>query len=318
MDRDWERSLPFEPIGEAEIASLLRQYDAKLRLTRVLPLSDEGKRNTNYRVWTDDGDSSLVLRVYASGDDGWRRESALFRRMRQLDVPVQRLCYQGEAEGRAFGIYSFAEGRSLQAEMLSGARPEPDLLHALGAFAARIHSVRYGAPGFLDERLQPQPGLAPLADWFGFFLDDRVRERLGEPLAADLSRLIEDRRTTWAELDRHACLVHGDFRPANIAVSGGRVSAVLDWEFAMAGHAIADLGQWFRYGRLFEGPLQAAFVAGYEDASGSKLPHQWERLARLRDLSNLLQMLGGEAELPNRHQDLRALIEATVRRVNDK
>jgi aminoglycoside phosphotransferase (APT) family kinase protein len=37
-------------------------------------------------------------------------------------------------------------------------------------------------------------------------------------------------------------LLHGDFRPANVLVDAGRISALLDWEFARLGDPLDDLG----------------------------------------------------------------------------
>jgi aminoglycoside phosphotransferase (APT) family kinase protein len=85
---------------------------------------------------------------------------------------------------------------------------------------------------------------------------------------------------TW--LDRNApkteriTLVHGDYRTGNYMVDGGRLSAVLDWEFAHWGDPNEDIG-WFmarcwRFGndKAEAGGIgsRAAFVEGYERASG--------------------------------------------------
>jgi aminoglycoside phosphotransferase (APT) family kinase protein len=58
-------------------------------------------------------------------------------------------------------------------------------------------------------------------------------------------------RATIAWLRRHLppppdriCLVHGDFRPANVLVEQGHVSALLDWELARLGDSHDDLG-WY-------------------------------------------------------------------------
>lgn len=58
-------------------------------------------------------------------------------------------------------------------------------------------------------------------------------------------------RATIAWLQRHIpppppriCLIHGDFRPANVLVDNGRVSALLDWELAHLGDPHDDLG-WY-------------------------------------------------------------------------
>lgn len=100
-------------------------------------------------------------------------------------------------------------------------------------------------------------------------------------------------------LSRHAppplppVLNHNDFRTGNLMVEGGRLTAVLDWEFAAWGDPHADLG-WFcapcwRFGNraLEAGGLgsRAAFLAGYAEAAAPPDPDRlpfWELAATLR------------------------------------
>lgn len=101
-------------------------------------------------------------------------------------------------------------------------------------------------------------------------------------------------------LARHAppplppVLNHNDFRTGNVMVEGGRLTAVLDWEFAAWGDPHADMG-WFcapcwRFGNraLEAGGLgsRAAFLAGYAEEAGTapdatRLPF-WELAASIR------------------------------------
>jgi hypothetical protein len=89
-------------------------------------------------------------------------------------------------------------------------------------------------------------------------------------------------------------LNHNDFRTGYLMVEGGRLTAVLDWEFAAWGDPHADMG-WlcapcWRFGNrgLEAGGLgsRAAFLAGYADESGAppdatRLPF-WELAATIR------------------------------------
>ena len=83
-------------------------------------------------------------------------------------------------------------------------------------------------------------------------------------------------------LDRHApaphqiCLVHGDYRTGNYMVDGGRLTGILDWEFAHWGDGDEDIG-WFmarcwRFGNDAReaGGIGArtAFIKGYERIAG--------------------------------------------------
>lgn len=109
-------------------------------------------------------------------------------------------------------------------------------------------------------------------------------------------------------MDRAAVLTHGDFRPTNLIVRQGRVSSVIDWEFAMAGHPIADIAQFFRYEDQFSPRLKDALIRTYQETSGNELPEHWERIGGMRDMVNLLQMIGTEDEQPVKHEDVRRLI----------
>jgi aminoglycoside phosphotransferase (APT) family kinase protein len=89
-------------------------------------------------------------------------------------------------------------------------------------------------------------------------------------------------------------LAHRDFRTGNFMLADGRLTAVLDWEFAGWGDPMADIG-WFcaecwRFSRkdLEAGGVgaRADLYAGYESASGRKVDDAsvrlWEIMAHIR------------------------------------
>jgi len=124
-------------------------------------------------------------------------------------------------------------------------------LRRLGASMGRTAAVLAGMP-----MLRPGP-----------FVDAELR--LGTFPEADLAAWVEPRLTTWSgidrarlaavadraqdllDLERRACLVHSDLNPKNVLVdpTSLEVSAVLDWEFAHAGHPWTDLGNLLRFER---------------------------------------------------------------------
>ena len=321
MDEHWERSYPFRAVTKAEANIWLEAIDRSLRVDELVPMA-EGKRNTNYRVRLQGSGSFLLLRLFVPGDDGWRKEAAL-RKLLEGRIPMQRLLATGDrrdADGWACGIYEFIEGQSLLERIVrDGQAPVPALARDLGRTLGAIHSVRFEQHGFLEERLNVSEPIAPLREWYPMFLNDRACKRLGAEWSERILELAGSCRRLLDGMDRSDDrLVHGDFRPTNLIVRDGRVAAVIDWEFALASHPAGDWGQLFRYAHLFDAECKKAFAAGYEEGSGERLSSSWEAEGALRDLPNLLQMLGDEGSKPNKEADLIRLIAAAVRRLEQE
>ncbi len=102
---------------------------------------------------------------------------------------------------------------------------------------------------------------------------------------------------------RQQVLLHGDMRTGNYLVQGGRISGLLDWEFAALGDPLADIA-WLSLPPWLYGASNRAgaglvpmehFIALYEQASGLRLSRsgrtawriagllRWGAIARLQD-----------------------------------
>lgn len=118
---------------------------------------------------------------------------------------------------------------------------------AMGHAAATLAGMPMVRPGrFADAELSlaPLPG-ADLAEWVstrlpGWTATDRER----------LAKVAEEAQDLLDRLDR-ACLVHSDLNPKNVLVDpvSLELTAVIDWEFAHAGHPWTDVGNLLRFER---------------------------------------------------------------------
>lgn len=117
--------------------------------------------------------------------------------------------------------------------------------------------------------------------------------------AAEYDALLEVADVGQRLLDRvrRVSLVHSDVNPKNILVdpATGRVTGLVDWEFAHAGLPVADLGNLLRFDRLpgFADPVLTAYRAGVRDAGEDVLD-----LARAADLYALVDLAGRRGENP--------------------
>ena len=147
----------------------------------------------------------------------------------------------------------------------------PGAFEDLAKTLAHIHQADPDELGFSvgGER---QQSLLDLIDGF----EDRWRKNSNKP-----SPLI-DYAHAWA---RQVCLqdpgtvalVHGDVGPHNMLVAGGRLTALLDWEFSHLGDPAEDLG----IARVYAEDVMSwdEFMRFYKEAGGSTVPERRIELA---------------------------------------
>jgi aminoglycoside phosphotransferase (APT) family kinase protein len=167
------------------------------------------------------------------------------------------------------------------------AAPSPALARDLGRQLGRLHAIRPGAAGLDFLPLPADSIIDDCLDAYRGWLGDAVGT---DPVLAYGLRWLDRRRAVTGEL----VLSHRDYRTGNYMVDEGRLTAIIDWEFAGWSDPMEDIG-WFcaacwRFGRRQNeaGGIgdRADFYAGYEEASGRRVDHKavgwWEVMAHLR------------------------------------
>ena len=273
----WRRR-PIVPCSPAEIERLAAAFLAG-RQVEELRLLDGGRCNSNYRFRA--GAAVYVFRRYAREDPAaQRRESAAMALAGNL-VPVPGVL----ASGIGWTVGRFLPGSPL------GQAPAPEAVVAAGRALAAIGSVRFPAVGdvLAGEATEPGPSEGPCDFLEASLGQRRVQESLGD-LLLPVRELLRRERPRFEEMEQDARLVHGDFRPDNLLVEGGRISGVLDWEFAHAGSPYEDVGNLMRH---LGAPYADAVATGL-CSGGFPLPSDWVRRAALADLGSHLEFLGSE------------------------
>ncbi|MBA3744520.1 phosphotransferase family protein [Sporichthya sp.] len=151
-----------------------------------------------------------------------------------------------------------------------GAEGRVDLARSMAGLLAELHAMD-PAEASLD-LVMPYP-------------DDAVMSEVNKwDYAVDRESLDPDQRLKpardWLQINLqqapgYLCLVHGDFRPANILVDDGRISALLDWEMAHLGDPAEDVGWYtcsiYRTEHFPAGWSVEDFLARYVDMGGPEL-----------------------------------------------
>jgi aminoglycoside phosphotransferase (APT) family kinase protein len=222
-------------------------------------------------------------------------EFALLRALSGTGVPAP-AAHWLDADAAAFALPSLvvdrARGRTDRAALREGdpLGLGPDgrlsLARQLTDLLADVHAVHPDRlAGIPDD---PDPAFAAL--------EARRAELATERAAAGTTDPRLDAALAWLT-DRvpgpppRRVLVHGDFRPANVLVADGRVSALLDWELAHRGDPHDDLGWYtcavYRREHFVEGQWEREqFLARYTERSGIPVDAHalqfWQVLAAFR------------------------------------
>ena len=247
-----------------------------------------------------DGAGALVLRTDAPSSvgesHGRTAEYALLQAAFAAGVSVARphlLAPGRDVIGTPFFIMDHRPGQG-QARKIVRDPSLPEygdaLVAALGREMARIHSI-----GTCDESLSFLPlsgdnaAEAQIADSRAALdaLDS------GQPVTEYALNWLEDRLDEW-RCDRPRVLCHRDFRTGNYLVDKGRLTAVLDWEFAGWSDPAEDIGwlcaRCWRFGnddQLVGGIAGfAAFREAYEAEAGRAIDLRavmyWQVIAEIR------------------------------------
>ena len=179
--------------------------------------------------------------------------------------------------------------------------------HDLGMIVARLGQMPLPRAGtFVDGNLtiEPFPGATDLVAWVDLHRETTALADWPTDLAAGLRAVADEAQDLLDEVAR-TCLVHSDLNPKNVLVdpSSGTVTALLDWEFAHAGHPATDLGNLLRFDR--EPDFADGVLAGYLTSAGhldgndrADGREHLLRRARAADLLALVDLAGRRGENP--------------------
>jgi aminoglycoside phosphotransferase (APT) family kinase protein len=190
-------------------------------------------------------------------------------------LPAPALLWHDDGEDNPFGRPFLVMGR-VDGEVPVGWHdlPEPRRTrigkHAMEVLAA-LHATD---PGPLAAAASGRAAPTEL-DWYS-----RRLERLA-PLPAVLTGAL-----WWLERHRppapeRPVLVHGDYRMGNLIVDGDRIAAVLDWEMAAPGDALADVAWCFIPLWAPPGVDERALVGHYAKRTGTEVDDErfhWHRV----------------------------------------
>jgi fructokinase len=308
-----------------DVTLLIQTLYPELCVLSVTPLCG-GLINTNLKVEFDRA-PAVVLRIYRDGAAVCRKEVAVLNLLSGV-VPVPHVLHsQPDGAGRfgAFAVLEYVEGITFQQlKQTADVAAINDAATSVGAVLASIGRFQFDKPGRLraNESGELEVGDAytqttdPTSEMLDLFLADPLLvRRVGQNLIGRLRSFVHSWAARMPNMSDDARLVHSDFGKRNILVKEEQghwiVKAVLDWEFAFSGSPLLDVGHLLRYEKR-ETPLLEPFFSRAFVQHGGKLPDNWRKIARVIDLTALVEFLTHRDLPEDIKSELFELIQATL------
>lgn len=312
-DRGLERRHAFVALRDEQIEAFVAPVFGSRAFVTATPLTG-GKINSNYKLTLNGAPGTAVLRFYARGRKTCLLERDVLGRVHGT-LPAPAVLHDGSEHEIPFLITSWVSGTLLSTALDASQKSHFSLGQNTGSVLANIHAVTFQKSGFfgqgLDIRETFQPGQSALLSFMRPALEGRAAKRLGADLTERLRTLIGWAAPLLDDLPSKASLIHSDFNPPNLMVENGRISGVLDWEFAHTGNPLTDIANMLRP-RDYQSPdFDKGFIEAYVDANGP-LPANWQSLSRLIDLMSQMEMLSTIEERPNLFHWARTRVIDTV------
>lgn len=322
VESRWLRATPRRSLPTLVLEDMVGTAFPHSRLVDVQPFAD-GFRNANFRLRLDPTPGFVVLRIYEHDPSLCAKEVDLFNLLK-ASVPVPVIIHaepEGLNEIPPFVFMQYVEGLSLgELKRTADSGSIAQAAHNAGQTLAVISRTTFPKSGWLG----PGPAVgAPLLEGETSgprFVDLCLASAnsqiyLGSELSDQVHSLVWSYAPQLAALDEETCLVHGDFGKRNLLVQqvngDWRVAAVLDWEFAISGSPLTDVGHFLRYECASCPVVEPHFSEGYLHAGG-RLPDEWRRQARVLDLIALCESLTHDQLPRDVVAELVELVRATV------
>ncbi len=183
------------------------------------------------------------------------KEFAVLRAVRDAGFPTPDILWvdteHASLPGGDFIIMRRSPGVAGGTLMGATQKADPELNDRLGEIMGKLHTLpALTQLGALTESIRPEMWQARAHDALRGYLKQYHEMLLASPhapspaTAAIFNWLIAN----VPESNLGACLVHGDIGFHNVLLENGRLTAVLDWEFAHIGHPVEDLAYAYNAG----------------------------------------------------------------------
>lgn len=176
-----------------------------------------------------------------------------------------------EHEGRFYAVYPFAQGQQLPREQVTA----HEIVAAMGRCLGELHQLLSAYP---HEQVRSQAFTVDQSTTFSKM--ERLEAAIAEKASSDqfdqqILAMLAQRRAwlattppvdlqAFSSLERQ--VLHGDYQETNLFFTGGRVSAIIDWDQAYAAPRTWEIIRTLHYVFNLDAPRCHVFLNAYHEA----------------------------------------------------
>jgi len=229
----------------------------------------KGMINENYEISIKNPKKKLVLRIYPKDEWKAKKEEFLYNLIsRKTDVPVPKVHMADISKKilpKAFILYSKIEGENL--DIYYKKTKDTKVMAKAGEIIAKIHSIKFPSYGWIMGK-KIEPRFSRWSDFMSYDIDEKlsklskIKKFPKDMIYRIIDYFIENKNLL--NIKKEPCLLHKDYHFSHIFVKDGRISGIIDMEWAIAGHSELDLAKskWFMFEKFPE--IANQFLDGYK------------------------------------------------------
>jgi len=229
----------------------------------------KGMINENYSIKIKHPDKELILRIYPT--DGWKakKEKYLYDLMaRKIKIPVPEVYaidISKKIVPKNYLLLSKVQGKELNIAYRK--TKDVRLIKEAGSILAKMHSIKFSSFGWIVNT-EIKPCFRSWPDFVFYDLGVKLNKlsrvaKIKKPFINKCLDYVENNRELL-EVKSKPCLLHKDYHFSHILSDKKRITGIIDFEWAIAGHSELDLIKsiWWMFEKMPS--IEKPFLKGYK------------------------------------------------------
>lgn len=297
---------------------LFQEYDPKIQIEN-LRFIEAGMSTSNYVVDIKNSSQKYLLKIYPEGGGNSAVEMASYKYAAKFAKVPEVYLFDDSRKlfPRSYVILQYIHGDTLKRYIINNKVFPEEMAFIIGRNLALLHNRQYESMAMLNEELEVNSYLLPVSAMHERILGDIAGTHLSNEVREELLKFLSNNKDMLQRLEGACAFCHGDFHPSNMLVDTKDEIWFIDFEYSLAAPIYLDLGKFFRdresMDKYIHKGIYESFAIGYNSSAKRKVYEDWIKLARLMDITGMLNLINKKDAPKSWIKETEASIKLTLR-----